>query len=100
MSMFCYQCEQTTKGTGCVKTGVCGKDPITAALQDLLLYQAKGISMYAHRAARLGARDRDVDVFVDRGALHDRDERQFRSGEPHGDHSPGRRGPRRGAEAL
>jgi hydroxylamine reductase len=64
MGMFCYQCEQTTKGTGCVTTGVCGKDPITAALQDLLLYAAKGISMYAHRAARLGARDRDVDVFT------------------------------------
>jgi hydroxylamine reductase len=62
--MFCYQCEQTTKGTGCVKTGACGKDPVTAALQDLLLHQAKGISMYAHRAAKLGARDRDVDVFA------------------------------------
>ena len=64
MGMFCYQCEQTTKGTGCVTTGVCGKDPITAALQDLLLYATKGVSMYAHRAARLGARDRDVDVFT------------------------------------
>ena len=64
MGMFCYQCEQTTKGTGCVTTGACGKDPITAALQDLLVYQAKGISMYAHRAARLGARDRDIDVFT------------------------------------
>jgi hydroxylamine reductase len=64
MGMFCYQCEQTTKGTGCTITGVCGKDPITAALQDTLLYAAKGISMYAHRAARLGARDRDIDVFT------------------------------------
>jgi hydroxylamine reductase len=64
MGMFCYQCEQTTKGTGCVTTGACGKDPMTAGLQDLLLYQAKGISMYAHRAARLGARDRDIDVFT------------------------------------
>ena len=36
MSMFCYQCEQTAKGTGCVKIGVCGKDPEVAALQDLL----------------------------------------------------------------
>jgi hydroxylamine reductase len=64
MGMFCYQCEQTTKGTGCTVTGVCGKDPITAALQDVLLYATKGVSMYAHRAARLGARDRDVDVFT------------------------------------
>jgi len=43
---------------------VCGKDPTTAALQDLLLHAAKGISMYAHRARRLGAKDREVDVFV------------------------------------
>jgi len=64
MSMFCYPCEQTTKGTGCTLTGVCGKDATTATLQDVLLHAAKGISMYAHRAARLGARDREVDVFT------------------------------------
>jgi len=64
MSMFCYQCEQTAKGTGCTAFGVCGKDPETAALQDLLLHAAKGISMYAHRAAALGVHDRDIDVFV------------------------------------
>jgi hydroxylamine reductase len=64
MSMYCYQCEQTTKGTGCTVMGVCGKDPATAALQDLLVEAAKGISMYAFRAAQLGARDREVDVAV------------------------------------
>ena len=64
MSMFCYQCEQTTKGTGCVLAGACGKDATTATLQDVLLHAAKGISMYAHRAAKLGARDRDIDVFT------------------------------------
>ena len=64
MSMFCYQCEQTTKGTGCVLAGACGKDATTATLQDVLLHAAKGISMYAHRAAKMGARDRDVDVFT------------------------------------
>ncbi|MEI6970356.1 MAG: hydroxylamine reductase [bacterium] len=62
--MFCYQCEQTAKGTGCTRFGVCGKDPEVAALQDLLVHSAKGISMYAHRARKLGARDRDIDVFV------------------------------------
>ncbi len=56
--MFCYQCEQTAKGTGCDVFGVCGKDPKTAALQDLLLYATKGISMYAHRAAQLAQRIR------------------------------------------
>jgi hydroxylamine reductase len=64
MNMFCYQCEQAAMGTGCTKIGVCGKDPTTAALQDLLLYATKGISMYANRAAKLGARDGEVDVFT------------------------------------
>lgn len=64
MSMFCYQCEQTAKGTGCTQQGVCGKDAATATLQDLLFYAAKGVSMYAHRARELGASDNDVDVFV------------------------------------
>ena len=62
--MFCYQCEQTAKGTGCDVFGVCGKDPKTAALQDLLLHVAKGISMYAHRAAVLGAQDPVIDKYV------------------------------------
>ncbi len=64
MNMFCYQCEQTAKGTGCTAHGVCGKDPETAALQDLLLYAVKGISMYAHRARQLGLADPAVDVFT------------------------------------
>jgi hydroxylamine reductase len=64
MDMFCYQCEQTWAGRGCDKLGVCGKDAATATLQDLLVHAAKGISQYAHRAARLGARDRDIDIFV------------------------------------
>lgn len=45
--MFCYQCEQTANGKGCTKHGVCGKTPEIANLQDLLLYQLKGISCYA-----------------------------------------------------
>ncbi|UCC68728.1 MAG: hydroxylamine reductase, partial [Armatimonadota bacterium] len=62
--MFCYQCEQTAKGTGCTVRGVCGKEPETAALQDLLLYAVKGLAMYAHRGRELGVKDREVDVFV------------------------------------
>ena len=62
--MFCYQCEQTAKGTGCDVFGVCGKDPKTAALQDLLIHVTKGISMYAHRAAQLGATDPEIDKYV------------------------------------
>ncbi|MDU4145784.1 MAG: hydroxylamine reductase, partial [Clostridium sp.] len=45
--MFCYQCEQTAGGKGCTKMGVCGKTPEIANLQDLLVYQCKGISAYA-----------------------------------------------------
>lgn len=45
--MFCYQCEQTVGGKGCTKLGVCGKTPEVANLQDLLIYQLKGISCYA-----------------------------------------------------
>jgi hydroxylamine reductase len=62
--MFCYQCEQAYRMTGCTDTGVCGKDPQTATLQDLLVHAAKGIAQYAHRARRLGAQDRVVDHFL------------------------------------
>jgi hydroxylamine reductase len=62
--MFCYQCEQTAKGTGCSMAGVCGKDDRTAVLQDLLVHVAKGVSMYAARARAVGAGTPDADVFV------------------------------------
>lgn len=62
--MFCYQCEQTARGTGCTDIGVCGKDEVTADLQDLLLHATKGISQYAHRARALGSVDPEVDRFV------------------------------------
>jgi hydroxylamine reductase len=64
MNMFCYQCEQTLKGTGCDAFGNCGKDPQTAVLQDLLVYAMKDISRYAHRARQLGAVDKAVNVFT------------------------------------
>jgi len=62
--MFCFQCEQTSKGTGCTVKGVCGKDAETATLQDLLVYATKGLAMYAHRARELGAKDHELDVFT------------------------------------
>lgn len=64
MSMFCYQCEQTARGTGCTRGGVCGKDPEVAVLQDLLVYAVKGIAMFARRAGLLGRHSREVDVFI------------------------------------
>jgi hydroxylamine reductase len=62
--MFCYQCEQTSQRTGCTAVGVCGKNPETAALQDLLLYALKGISVFAHRAAKSGARLEGLEQFI------------------------------------
>jgi hydroxylamine reductase len=64
MTMFCYQCEQTAKGTGCDKSGVCGKKPEVAALQDLLIYALEGLSMAAVAARKAGIEERDVNVFV------------------------------------
>ena len=62
--MFCYQCEQTAKGTGCTVMGVCGKSAEVSDLQDLLIHATKGIAMAAHRARELGAADREIDRFV------------------------------------
>lgn len=52
--MFCYQCEQTANGKGCTRLGVCGKTPEIANLQDLLIYQTKGISCYGKVLSELG----------------------------------------------
>jgi hydroxylamine reductase len=62
--MFCYQCEQTAKGEGCTKVGVCGKQPEVAALQDLLLYTLKGLSLYAVEGRKVGINDQEVNVFT------------------------------------
>ena len=77
--MFCYQCEQTAKGEGCTKIGVCGKQSDVAALQDLLNYVVKGLSQLAvegrgrhiDRAVRLlGRGDTDPMVVDDRTDKH------------------------------
>lgn len=62
--MFCHQCEQTAKGTGCTVRGVCGKQPEVAALQDLLVHALKGLSLVAHEGRRVGVIDRGVDRFT------------------------------------
>ncbi len=62
--MFCYQCEQAAKGKGCTVQGVCGKDPQVAALQDLLTYALKGLSLYAAEGRKAGVVDKDVNVFT------------------------------------
>jgi hydroxylamine reductase len=62
--MFCYQCEQTVGGTGCTKSGVCGKNEDIQSLQDTLLYGLKGIAAYAYHARELGEIDPQVDAFM------------------------------------
>lgn len=67
--MFCYQCEQTAKGTGCTVQGVCGKKPEVAALQDLLLYTLMGLSQVAVEGRKVGISDQDVNVFTVKAAF-------------------------------
>ena len=69
--MFCYQCEQTMRDNafaGCAKDrGTCGKDTTTSDLQDILIYQIKGIAQYARRARTLGVIDKNADDFIQFG---------------------------------
>ena len=60
--MFCYQCEQTANGKGCTKEGVCGKTAEVANLQDLLIFQIKGISYYAQK-------NRQKEIPVEKGIV-------------------------------
>jgi hydroxylamine reductase len=62
--MFCYQCEQTSKGEGCTKIGVCGKTAEVAALQDLLIYGLKGLSLVAVEARKRKVDLKEVDQFT------------------------------------
>jgi hydroxylamine reductase len=67
--MFCYQCEQTAKGTGCTVLGVCGKQPDVAALQDLLIYALMGLSQVAVEGRQVGISDGDVNIFTVKAAF-------------------------------
>src|SRR5665647_3381612 len=64
MSMFCYQCQETAKGTGCTIKGVCGKSENVANLQDLLIYTLKGIAVYVVQARELGIVRPEIDKFI------------------------------------
>ncbi len=64
MSMFCYQCQEASKGIGCTIQGVCGKKPETSGLQDLLIYVSKGVSLVALEAQKLKIDTSKADYFV------------------------------------
>lgn len=65
--MFCFQCQETAKNTGCTVKGVCGKPAELAELQDLLIYSLKGISIYGEKLSQLGIVDKKAGLFVAQG---------------------------------
>ena len=67
MSMFCYQCQETAKGTGCTVRGVCGKTDEVANMQDLLIFVLKGISIYSTKVRELGIENAKVNKFIYEG---------------------------------
>ena len=62
--MFCFQCQETAKNSGCTVKGVCGKPEETADLQDLLIYVCKGISLYGEKLKEKGTVDKDAGRFI------------------------------------
>lgn len=64
MNMFCFQCQEAARGTGCTVKGVCGKEPQTAAYMDLLLYAVRGIAVVNRTLREKGAADSEIDRFV------------------------------------
>ncbi|MBU4318998.1 MAG: hydroxylamine reductase [Proteobacteria bacterium] len=67
--MFCNQCEQTVKGQGCTKIGVCGKQGDVAALQDLLLYAVKGLAVTAKEARKAGIKEDSINAFISKAVF-------------------------------
>ena len=67
--MFCNQCEQSAKGEGCTKIGVCGKEPDLADLQDLLIYVLQGLSQIAVEGRKVGVTDPEINLFVCEGTF-------------------------------
>ncbi|MEA1968424.1 MAG: hydroxylamine reductase [Thermodesulfobacteriota bacterium] len=66
--MFCFQCQETAKGSGCTVRGVCGKEEETANLQDLLIFNLKGISVLAKKGKEAGIDvGKEPGVFVTKG---------------------------------
>lgn len=64
MSMFCYQCQETAKNTGCTIKGVCGKTEEVANMQDLLIYVCKGLSYIAIEARKQGIDTNEESKFI------------------------------------
>lgn len=64
MKMFCYQCQETARGTGCEIRGVCGKKPDTSTRMDQLLYLTRGIATVNDQLRRKDAPSREASHFI------------------------------------
>ena len=64
MSMFCFQCQEAAMGKGCTIQGVCGKQPDTAKLQDLLVHTTKSIAFFSRKLRASGNVSSDVDYYL------------------------------------
>jgi hydroxylamine reductase len=62
--MFCFQCQEASKGTGCTLSGVCGKTPEVANMQDLLLFVVRGVAVYNQELRKAGTPSSEADKFV------------------------------------
>jgi len=62
--MFCFQCQEASKGTGCTLSGVCGKTPEVANTQDLLLFVVRGVAVYNQELRKAGTPSSEADKFV------------------------------------
>jgi len=62
--MFCFQCQETAKNTGCTIKGVCGKPEDTANFQDLLIYVLRGVAVYSEKASELGISNKENGLFT------------------------------------
>ena len=62
--MFCFQCQEAAKGTGCTVMGVCGKNPQIAGLLDVLVYTTKGVSIVANKAREMGIENEAANKFT------------------------------------
>lgn len=67
MSMFCYQCQETSRNLGCTMRGVCGKSDSLANLMDLLIYSLRGLAYISHRLHKQGIYYKEDSLFVMQG---------------------------------
>ncbi len=65
--MFCFQCQEAAKDTGCTIKGVCGKEPELANIMDVLMYQLRGMAVYNNRAKEKGLDTSKEDQFIFEG---------------------------------